>query len=186
MSSVTWIAAITRSDYDSLLRQMETEVQRAAFDKKTFLTRAHAADFGLVNQTLARIVGMGSCSNGSDCEISIYGCELSYSRDGTPQCNYWPMLRDVKGYAVANTSDYKSDVFAPRVSFVIARHNSQTEAELKRYSVITDSIGPHPGDKLVPDACEIVKSKRGSVPSDWTPESLIVASTTCADFAAAK
>jgi len=74
------------------------------------------------------------------------------------------MLTGVSGWGVANVSDWHSDPFAPKVAFIVAHRLSATEVNLKRYSMMSEPTGPHPGKTLALDSCEIVSPRGGKWP----------------------
>lgn len=177
-SSENWLWSITSAEYDSMRLEVQAVAKPSALaSQQISFDQAHAIDFSLVNDKIARIVGIGSCTPDSNCTISVYGCKKTYPRNtsldigsieaGLPKCEYWPMLRGVSGWGVADASDFDTDPFSPQVALVIARRLSATEVELARYSVVTEPTGPQPGSTLLLDSCAVVRSKTGKWPAYW-------------------
>jgi hypothetical protein len=182
--AIVW--SIAPAEYESLARAMQRE--SASSRASVQFGQAHAIDFPLIGDTHVRVVGTGRCTPESNCTISIYGCKQTYPHSTSdnpvetnlPECEYWPMLRGVSGWGVANASDLTSDdPFSTRVSFVIAHTLSATEVELRRYSAMTQATGPQPGSTLLPDSCRIVISKTGKWPTHWDPNALTARTTPC-------
>jgi hypothetical protein len=186
-SSQSWVWSVTPAEYDSLRREVQarstaTAVQPGSSDE------AHAIDFPLINDKIARVVGVGRCELESNCTISIYGCKQTYPRP-TPlatnlaECEYWPMLRSVSGWGVANASDLTTDPFSARAAFVIARRLSATKVELTRYSIAVQPTGLEPGSKLSQDACQVVSLETGKWPAQWYSVGLRTPPQPCPDTA---
>jgi hypothetical protein len=175
------VRTITPAQYDSLPQGVKAA--------QSFSDHAHAFDLQMVNDKIARVVGVGACTRDGDCQISIYGCKESYPRPGSSDlanvahCEYWPMLTGVSGWGVANVSDWTTDPFSPRVALVVVRRVSSSEAELIRYSMASSSAGPEPGKALLPDACEVVAVKNGKWKSEWDARDLTVETKACGNFA---
>lgn len=156
-SSDSSVMSITPAEYDSLGREVQAESKSSAASQPHFFDDAHAIDFPLVNDTIARVVGEGSCNPESNCRISIYACRQKYSTPTSlAECEYWPLLTGISGWGVANVSDLTTDPFAARVAFVIARLLSANEVELIRYSVASPVTGLRRGSTLSRDACQVV------------------------------
>jgi len=160
--------------------------------QQPFSDEAHAIDFPLVNDKIARVVGLGRCTAESNCTISIYGCRQTFphatSLDSAgvanvPQCEYWPMLCGVSGWGVSNVSDFTTDPFSARVAFVIARRLSATKVELTRYRMVTQPAGPNPGSTLLPDSCQVASLETAESPYGYSPR-LLAPPQPCADHAA--
>ena len=150
--------SLSPAEYDSLRQHADSTLSAQFSD-------AHAVDIGLGSLN-ARIVAVGCTSRNSNCSITVYGCIVTYPNAASgnmggeeanlPDCQYWTMLRGVRGWGVTNVSDFDSDPFAPRVALVIARHLSSNSVEFTPYSAITDATGPQPGMTLSPDKCRVV------------------------------
>ena len=180
--------SLTPAEYGALRRQVTAATKSSpAVSQPTFANRAHALDFPLVNNKIARVVGIGDCTQHSNCKISIYGCNQSYlnpsshdrAEESVPRCEYWPMLTGVSGWGVVNTSDWTTDPFSPRLAFVIVRRLSAREMELERYSVASETTGRQPGDVLVSDSCEIVSPQSGRWAPHWDAQMLSARSEKC-------
>jgi hypothetical protein len=186
-SSQSWVWSITPAEYDSLEREVR-EKPSAAPAPQGFSAEAHALDFPLVNDKIARVVGVGHCGLESDCKISIYGCKQVYPHSTSPdtnlpECQYWPMLSGVSGWGVANASDFTTDPFSARAAWVIARRLSASKVELIRYSVAVPPTGPQPGSKLSQDACQVVSLEPGNWPAQWYSAKVLTPPEPCPDTA---
>lgn len=164
-----WVWSIAPAEYEALRKEIGAPV--AGTGGEQLFDDAHAVDIPLVGEEFARVVGLGNCSHATNCTISIYGgCEGTYTNRGgegdhLPDCQYWPMLKGVSGWGVANDRDFDSDPASHRVGFVIARRRSADEVELIRYSAATRPDGLEPGTKLVRGSCEVVTSKSRTRPT---------------------
>lgn len=178
--------SITPAEYEGLALEVRAGSSHRN-SQPSFADAAHALDFRLVNDTIARVVGIGNCTIESNCAISIYSCNQTYPAAGSanlteanlPRCEYWPMLTGVSGWGVANVSDWDSDPFSPKVAFVIARRLSATEVELKKYTAPSPPAGPQPGKMLTLDSCEVVSPRNEGHLSPWDPEMLRVRPEPC-------
>jgi hypothetical protein len=192
-SSQRWVWSITSAEYDSLAREVQDDPKSPAVVQQPFSDEAHAIDFPLVNDKIARVVGLGRCTAESNCTISIYGCEQTYPHAtyqdrasvmaNLSQCEYWPMLRGVSGWGVTDVSDFTTDPFSPRVAFVIARRLSATTVELTRYSIVTQPAGPNLGSTLLPDSCQVASLETAKSPDGYSPH-LLTPPQPCSDHAA--
>ena len=185
-ASQRWNWAITPAEYDSLQRELQPASGPLPASQSALFKDAHAVDFPLVGETIARVVGLGNCTSESDCRISIYGCKQTYPAGPSaerpaniPDCQYWPMLRDVGGWGVTSLGDVSGDVFSPQFAFAVAQYRSGHEMELRRYSVVTKSAGPQPGSKLSPDGCLIVTPKTGNWAAEWDPAAIVASPKPC-------
>ena len=186
-----WVTSVTLDEYNALWRAIQADPKKPsdAPSRHSFYDNAHAITIPVVNDIVATAVGVGACTVESNCTISIYGCKQTYAKASSPdydvttsnipKCDYWPLLRDVSGWGVANASDLATDPFSPKTAFVIARRLSATDVQLTRYSVTTETGGPQPGSKLLPDACEIVTPKSGKWPARWDPTALSARPSPC-------
>jgi hypothetical protein len=189
--SDNWLSSITLDGYEALWREVQADPNKpsVAKSRRSFDDNAHAITIPLVNDIVATAVGAGTCTADSNCAISIYGCKQTYPRvsspdydrttSNIPKCDYWPLLRDVSGWGVTNASDLTTDPFSPKTAFVIARRLTAMEMQLTRYSVTTQTGGPQPGSRLLPDACEIVTPKSGKWPARWDPTALSTRPSAC-------
>ena len=186
-----WASSITLHEYDSLWRTLQADSNNPSISpsRTSFDDNAHAFTIPIVNDIVVKVLGVGTCTPDSNCSISIYGCKQTYPKvsspnndwttGNVPKCDYWPLLRNVTGWGVANATDLTTDPFSPRTAFVIASRLSSTEMELTRYSVTTEPMGPEPGSKLRPDACEIVTPKSGNWLTQWDPAALSAQPVPC-------
>lgn len=186
-SSRPWVWSITSAEYDSLAREIQDDPKSTAAAQQSYHDEAHAIDFPLVNDKIVRVVGLGHCTAESDCTISIYSCRQTFPHatsldsagvENAPQCEYWPMLRGVTGWGVANVSDFTTNPFSPRVAFVVARHLSATKVELTRYSAVVQLAGPNLGGTLSPDSCQVAGIETGKSP-DWYSPRLLTPAEPC-------
>lgn len=169
---------VAPAEYASLDEQFKTATVPALKHLTgEFAERAHAIDLRLVNNEVARVVGVGDCRREGNCTISIYGCNQTYPNVGSldpekvnlPACRLWPMLTGVSGWGVANVSDWSGEwvgnIFSMRLSFVVARRISDGKTELARYSAFVKASDPKADVKLTLDSCEVLDGSVGAQPA---------------------
>ncbi|MGH9402093.1 MAG: hypothetical protein ACRD2P_08305 [Terriglobia bacterium] len=168
--------AVSPAEYDALRPAVEPSLQgQSPVSAPGFsFDDTHAIGIFGMQLVSATVVTTGACGSNRNCNISIYA---RHRGDRT----YWPILRNVNGWGVAEGTLIGA---APtQVAFVVARHMSANQDLLTRY-VVPLAVTNHLGDlthsrRLLPDACEIVTPKSGHWPAQWNAAALVAHPVPC-------
>ncbi|MEJ2009668.1 MAG: hypothetical protein P8Z30_16200 [Acidobacteriota bacterium] len=161
------------ADYSALRKPIEACLQAQSPAQRTSFNQARAVTLNFFNNLRAIAIGLGGCVGRSNCRISIY------ARD--PQTHrVWPMLTDATGWGVANY--HEPSLSFGKFRYVIVSRFPSDRYELTLYvgKITWGHAEPQPGDKLMPEACEIVMPREGSWPARWDSQALKAIPVPCA------